>query len=76
MHPKDQKVDWNLFVKDRNIVDYQGRFIKRSAPRKTASRSETMQTPFEDTKEYVLTELGSQFVGYVMNELTPQIGGV
>ena len=28
---------------------------------------------FEDTKQYVLTELGSQFVHYTMNEIVPRI---
>jgi len=38
-----------------------------------------MESPFEDTKQYVLTELGKQFVHYTMNELVsrlePESGG-
>jgi hypothetical protein len=30
---------------------------------------------FEDTKPYVLTELGKQFVHYVMEDVVPQLGG-
>jgi hypothetical protein len=33
-----------------------------------------MESAFEDTKPYVLTELGKQFVHYTMNELVTRIG--
>jgi hypothetical protein len=53
--------------------DYGGRFMKRTrAPRGTAS-SNTMESAFEDTKQYVLTGLGSQFVHYTMTELVPRL---
>ena len=34
-----------------------------------------METPFEETKPYVLTELGKQFIHYVMEDVAPQLGG-
>lgn len=34
-----------------------------------------MESSFEDTKPYVLTALGQQFVHYTMNEVVPRIGG-
>ena len=49
-----------------------GRFMKRRPPRRIAS-SNTMESAFEDTKPYVLTELGSQFVHYTMTELVPRL---
>jgi len=46
-----------------------GRFVKqRRAPRRGGSGN-TMESAFEDSKTYVLTELGSQFVHYTMTEL-------
>lgn len=33
-----------------------------------------MESAFEDTKPYVLTELGKQFVHYTMNEVVTRIG--
>jgi hypothetical protein len=33
-----------------------------------------MESAFKDTKAYVLTELGKQFVHYVMEGVVPQIG--
>jgi hypothetical protein len=32
-----------------------------------------MESAFEDTKQYVLTELGKQFVHYTMNELVTRL---
>ena len=35
--------------------------------------SNTMESAFEDSKPYVLTELGSQFVHYTMTELVARL---
>jgi hypothetical protein len=35
--------------------------------------SNTMESAFEDSKSYVLTELGSQFVHYTMTELVARL---
>jgi hypothetical protein len=63
-------------IRQHRQVDYYGNFIK-AQPRKrqpgTASR--IMASAFDDDKEYVLTELGKQFVHYTMNEIVPRIGG-
>ena len=53
--------------------DYQGRFKKRARAPRRASQS-TLESPFEDTKQYVLTEMGGQFVHYTMNELVARLG--
>jgi len=34
-----------------------------------------MESAFEDTKRYVLTDLGKQFVHYTMSEVVPRLGG-
>jgi hypothetical protein len=50
-----------------------GRFLKkRPFPHKTQS-STTMESAFEDSKPYLLTELGKQFVHYTMTEIVPRI---
>ncbi len=36
-------------------------------------RSATMKSAFDDSEQYVLTDLGRQFVHYAMNELAPRI---
>ena len=33
-----------------------------------------MESAFDDTKPYVLTELGKEFVHYVMEDVAPQLG--
>lgn len=53
--------------------DADGRFRKKTSPARRISASSTLESPFEDTKQYVLTELGKQFVHYTMNELVSRI---
>jgi hypothetical protein len=53
--------------------DYNGKFMKRTRPPRRAVASNTMESAFEDTKQYVLTGLGSQFVHYTMTELVQRL---
>jgi hypothetical protein len=60
-------------IRQSRESDYSGRFVRRTrAPRRGAA-SNTIESAFEDTKQYVLTQLGSQFVHYSMNELVPRL---
>ena len=57
-------------IRDKNSY---GQFLpKRRQSRQP--RQTILESAFEDTKPYELTELGSQFVHYVMDEVAPQIG--
>ncbi len=82
--PRDDAPEADLFrmlISDLNIgrvirlpreTDDRGRFKKRSrAPRRASSS--TLESAFEDTKVWVLTGLGSQFVHYTMTELVRQL---
>jgi len=63
-------------IRQERETDYEGRFLKketRGQSRGPASR--TIESAFEDSKPYVLTGLGTQFVHYVMEDVVPQIGG-
>lgn len=51
-----------------------GRFIRRRPVRNRKVSSGTMESAFEDSKPYVLTELGKQFVHYTMNETVQRLG--
>lgn len=51
-----------------------GQFLRKPRQRRTRPASTTMESSFEDTKPYVLTELGKQFVHYTMTEMVPRIG--
>jgi hypothetical protein len=61
-------------IRQARDTNEDGQFIKKSRkgiPRRTTSG--TMESAFEDTKQYVLTELGKQFVHYTMSEIVTRI---
>jgi hypothetical protein len=60
-------------IRQLRDTDEHGRFLKKPTQRRTNARSRTTESAFEDTKPYVLTELGQQFVHYTITELTPRI---
>ncbi len=61
-------------IRQERETDYAGNFVKKRTTRTgAASRSTTMESAFEDSKPYVLTELGKQFVHYVMDDVVLQI---
>lgn len=84
--PRDDSAEADLFrllifdlntgrvLRQARETDALGRFIKRPRPR-SSQASPVMESAFEDTKQYVLTELGSQFVHYAMTETTRRISG-
>jgi hypothetical protein len=51
-----------------------GQFLRKRPPRRRGPAPPTMESAFEDTKQYLLTELGKQFVHYTMNEVVPRLG--
>jgi len=62
-------------IRQARETDMDGHFLKkdpRGLSRHTSGR--IMESAFEDTKPYVLTELGKKFVHYVMDDVVPQIG--
>jgi len=83
--PRDDSADADLYkmlirdlstggvIRQARETDSYGRFRKKSLPRRI-SGSGVMESAFEDSKPYVLTELGKQFVHYTMNELIARIG--
>ena len=68
--------DLNLggVVRQEREVNMNGEFI-RQRPVKRTGHSDTYESAFEDTKPYVLTELGKQFVHYTMTEVVKRISG-
>jgi hypothetical protein len=62
-------------IRQERETDAFGNFYKRETGGHRAASSRTMESSFEDTKPYVLTALGKQFVHYVMEDVVPQIGG-
>jgi hypothetical protein len=62
-------------VRQHREKDYGGNFLRKPAKRlrKGMPVSSTMESAFEDTKGYELTELGRQFVHYAMTDLPVRI---
>lgn len=82
--PRDDSADADLYkmlirdltlggvIRQSRESDYLGRFKKKVSPRRVSAS--TMKSAFDDSEEYVLTEMGSQFVHYTMNELVARLG--
>ncbi|MCP5245197.1 MAG: hypothetical protein H6937_04290 [Burkholderiales bacterium] len=61
-------------IRQYRETTYDGHFVKQSTKGKNRNNSSrTMESAFEDTKQYQLTELGSQFVHYTMNQVVKRI---
>jgi hypothetical protein len=62
-------------IRQERDVNWQGQFVKKQRLQRRPSGSNVLESSFEDTKPYVLTELGRQFVHYTMNEVVPRLEG-
>lgn len=60
-------------IRQHRESDQDGRFIVKQKQRGSGPKR-VMASPFDDKKEYELTELGKQFVSYTMNEIVPKLG--
>jgi len=61
-------------IRQHRDTTHDGRFLARKAPRTRQPRSPVMASAFDDDKPYELTELGGQFIHYVLNEVVPRLG--
>jgi len=62
-------------IRQPRETDMGGQFLKKDArTHSPQTPSRVMESAFENTKPYVLTELGKQFVHYVMSDVVSQIG--
>lgn len=59
-------------IRQYRETDGYGNFVKKRKPA-GSSRSNTMKSTFDFEEEYVLTDIGTQFVHYAMNEITARI---
>lgn len=83
--PREDSAEADLYrmlIRDLNIggvirqsraINAAGQFLRRKAVRKPGGAPTTMESAFEDTKPYELTDLGKQFVHYTMNEVVGRI---
>ena len=62
-------------VRQERDVNSLGQFVRKTPQRRRRGTAPTtMESAFEDSKPYILTELGKQFVHYTMNEVVTRIG--
>lgn len=83
--PRDDSAEADLFkllirdlstggvIRQERETTISGQFVRQRASRQRSRHTSTMESAFEDTKPYVLTELGRQFVHYTMNEVVERI---
>lgn len=57
-------------IRQHREKNYDGSFVKTS---RRGTKSSTLTSAFENTKQYELTELGKQFVHYTMEEVVTKI---
>jgi hypothetical protein len=61
-------------IRQERDVNEIGQFVRKSPQRpRRGMAPTTMESAFEDTKPYVLTNLGKQFVHYTMSEAVTRI---
>jgi len=61
-------------IRQHRQKDYQGRYIKETPKVRSQSPTQTLTSAFDDEKKYELTELGTQFVRYTMEDVMPGLG--
>ena len=61
-------------IRQERATTSDGRFLKKPRTPNSGITSTTMESSFDNTKPYVLTELGKQFVHYTMSDVVPRIG--
>jgi hypothetical protein len=63
-------------VRQERDVNAVGQFVRKRAPHvRRGAAPTTLESAFEDSKPYLLTAIGKEFVHYTMNELVPRIAG-
>ena len=60
-------------IRQSRATNSAGQFLRKKPVRRPGGASPTMETAFEHTKPYELTELGKQFVHYTMNEVVTRL---
>lgn len=85
VRPHDDSAEADLFrylirdlstggvIRQERDVNSEGQFLRTQRRQTGQGRSTVMESAFEDTKPYVLTKLGKQFITYVLSDVVPRI---
>lgn len=72
-----QDLSMGHVIRQFRETDRHGNFIKKSAPKPSTKNKAyvptTLKSAFDNEQDYVLTELGRQFVHYTMNDIVTKI---
>jgi hypothetical protein len=60
-------------IRQHRETDYYGNFIKKQSTGSRGTSSDRMKSAFDNEEQYVLTQLGQQFVHYAMTDLPLKI---
>lgn len=60
-------------IRQHRPTDYHGNFVKANVRTKSKNATRTLESAFDISKQYVLTDLGQQFVHYAMTDLSTKI---
>ena len=84
-YPREDSAEADLFrllirdlstggvIRQSKETDFDGNFLRKVTPKRRSPSSSTLESSFDEYKPYVLTDLGSQFVHYVMEDVSLQI---
>jgi hypothetical protein len=61
-------------LRQHRPTTHDGQFVRKRPARRAGPGPGVMKSAFDDKEPYVLTELGKQFVHYVMNDIVPRVG--
>lgn len=85
--PQDNSAEAGLFsylMRELNMggiihiereVNVYGQTVRAQQQKRSSNKSSTLESPFEDTKNWELSALGQEFVRYVMEDVDPQLKG-
>ena len=60
-------------IRQARDTNEDGQFLRAKPQRRIGHKPKTLESAFEDSKPYVLTELGKQFVHYTMNDVVTRL---
>lgn len=60
-------------IRQERDINHLGQFVRQRSGVKRRKGGSTLESAFEDTKPYTLTDLGKQFVHYAMNDVVQRI---
>jgi hypothetical protein len=63
-------------IRQERATTDDGQYVRQAHSGPRGRAAPVLESAFENTKPYVLTELGQQFVHYTMDDLVPRVAGV